>query len=159
MDQVQTKNSKKVNKILNFTEHIALIICIGAIIVLRIFFFAPVKVSGASMQPSFTDGSYVFLSKVAYEGGYSPCKDDVVVASEPGDGMRVIKRIVAVPGDTVDYNGQQIVLGKNEYFIEGDNRNDSEDSRMYGPVNITDIAGKVIIGIVPKDGHLTLWKC
>ena len=57
--------------------------------------------------------------------------------------MRFVKRITALPGDNVFYQGSTYHLGADEYFVEGDNRQHSTDSREYGPIARKDILGKV----------------
>ena len=129
-----------------------------------------VSVIGVSMEPEFTNGQKVLVNRYAYLLT-SPKQNDVVVFLPNGNKNShwYIKRVVAVPGDTVEIkdgrlyvNGIRVVddydkmaeagiaqnpltLGSDEYFVLGDNRNASEDSRSanIGPVKGKDIIGKV----------------
>lgn len=123
-------------------------------------------VSGDSMYPNYNSGDYIITLNVA-----TPVRGDVVVATAP-DGTQVIKRIIALPGETVeiingkiyidgvylkeDYldsvisntnteNMNAITLGEDEYFICGDNRLNSLDSRTYGPLSVSNILGVVVL--------------
>lgn len=134
----------------------------------RCFVMERVIVSGESMYPSCRQGE-VYMSK---KFGISPMRYDIVIAKM---GQRkVIKRVIGLPGDTlkvsngkVYINGQlaeseydyftkaegileeDYVLEKDYYFLMGDNRCNSFDSRNYGGVNIEDIEGVVIFKIYP----------
>ena len=129
-----------------------------------------VSVIGVSMEPEFTNGQKVLVNRYAYLLT-SPKQNDVVAFLPNGNKNShcYIKRVVAVPGDTVEIkdgrlyvNGVKVVddydkmaeagiaqnpltLGSDEYFVLGDNRNASEDSRSAnsGPVKGKDIIGKV----------------
>ena len=126
---------------------------------------------GVSMEPELYNGQRVLINRYAYLMS-SPKVGDVIVFLPNGNhnSHYYIKRVVAVPGDTVQIiggrlyvNGEQIVderydkmaeagiaenpllLGTDEYFVLGDNRNSSEDSRSanIGPVRSSDILGRV----------------
>ena len=127
-------------------------------------------VVGVSMEPALYNGQQVLINRYAYLLS-SPKVDDVVVFLPNGNenSHYYIKRIVAVPGDTVQITGGRLyvngvfvedefdkmadagiaenplVLGTDEYFVLGDNRNNSEDSRSanIGPVKDVDIIGEV----------------
>lgn len=101
------------------------------------------RVIGESMAPTYHEGNLVLVS--AYALQRHPLKrGDVIVFSDP-DGIVVIKRVVGVPGD-VDaispVKGMRI-LGRDQYLVLGDNRTNSVDSSVYGPIH-----RKQIIGIV-----------
>lgn len=129
-----------------------------------------VCVSGNSMNPTLIDGEYLAMNpKVdSLERG------DIVVAKI--DGFRVIKRVVALPKETIhvqdgkiyidgvlleeeyaipnDFAGTAsvpLVMGEEEYYLMGDNRGESEDSRVYGGVNFEKIQGVVTYRIYPFD--------
>lgn len=124
-------------------------------------------VDGPSMQPNFETGQFVIVSRVNYLIG-EPQRGDVVVFQYPGNlADDYIKRVIGTPGDTVEIRNTQVYvngellnepyinepcepsrcgdnvweLGEDEYFMMGDNRNHSSDSRGFGPV-----ARKLIIG-------------
>ena len=139
-------------------EKTAACLCLFLFIATR--FFGLEIVSGLSMYPTYTDGDIIVSTKGAERGKIN--RGDIVIA-EIG-GRYLIKRAVAIPGDRlVISNGilyvngnaedgfpamedagcasESITLGADEYFILGDNRNNSEDSRHFGPVGIDSIRG------------------
>ena len=132
-----------------------------------IFLYQPVRVEGTSMLPVLEDQDRLFINKVAYRMGTIE-HGDVVVFLYPHDHSKsYIKRIIAVPGDDVRIeqgkvyvNGKQLkegyvppryrdersepelVVPANEYFVMGDHRSISSDSRDFGPVKRDLIYGK-----------------
>lgn len=122
--------------------------------------FRMVKVDGVSMEPTYKDSETILMKEI---GGYS--KGDIVVFNHGKDIL--IKRLIAEPGDTIQIkdstlfiNGEEvkedyikewhyapgiaqseIALGEDEYFVMGDNRNHSKDSRAFGPIKSSDIIG------------------
>lgn len=118
---------------------------------------------GISMYPTLQDGQITLGSSIAnYERG------DIIVAWPNEGDTRVIKRIIALPGETIEAKGSHIyidgaeleedytnshyfdfwfkyTLGENEYFIMGDNRDNSYDSRIYGPIKKDQLINKVYI--------------
>lgn len=145
-------NNKLKNRI-----HIAISLLIGILISLSIIFlWHPYMVSGVSMEPTFFHGNILICKKAD-----NLSAGDVVIAKN--DGATVVKRIVAIEGDVVEIRDgilyvnqkvsfwqfekiqsegildKQITLNENEFFLMGDNRNDSHDSRAYGPVHREDI--------------------
>ncbi len=133
------------------------------------------EVLGPSMQPTFHQGQRIFITK--YLVG-SPAHGDVVVFKPPVQSPDdYIKRVIGVPGDhvvvahgTVSVNGQtlaegyvhgqttscggqycDVTLGADQYFVLGDNRGNSADSRFWGPVNGANIKGKAWLRFYPLD--------
>jgi signal peptidase I len=101
-------------------------------------------VEGRSMVPAYGPGDRVLVNKLAYLRA-RPSVGDVVVVRQPGSGMREdIKRIAAGPGEMVEVRGEQVALGPDEWFVLGDNADESTDSRQLGPVRSRDIVGKVV---------------
>ncbi|HTU49012.1 MAG TPA: signal peptidase I [Acidobacteriaceae bacterium] len=140
------------------------------------FLYQPVRVEGTSMMPGLQDQERLFINKFQYH--FEPIhRDDVVVFHFPLDPAKsYIKRVIAIPGDTlriddgqVYVNGKalkepyvpmrfrddrsypEIVLSKNEYFVMGDHRLISSDSRDFGPVNRKLIYGKATFVYWPTD--------
>lgn len=141
----------------------------------------PFTVDGPSMQPGLHTGEYVITSPLAYAFGGAPQRGDVVVLQPPvvGQSDDFIKRVIALPGDTVTItpdavyvdgtkldepyiNGQgknvepvcstnltNIKVQANEYLVLGDNRGNSEDSRCFGSVPRQNIVGKAILVMFP----------
>ncbi len=97
-------------------------------------------VRGESMAPRFSSGEKILANRLSY-ALRKPRRGEVVVARDPRDESReLVKRIVAVPGDTIG----GVLLRPNEYFLRGDNERQSTDSRTFGPVAKNHIIGKVI---------------
>ena len=145
------------------------------IAVILYFVMWPVHINGSSMQETFHSGDRAAISRVlTYFRQYS--RGDIVVVktgtAQLGPDRDIIKRIIAVPGDhlvishgIVVLNGERlaeeytggvptdgdvnIILGDDEYFLMGDNRPDSVDSRCFGAVRRGDIIGRVIFKFYP----------
>ena len=134
-------------------------------------------VDGPSMQPNFATGQFIVVSRVNYLLG-QPKRGDVVVFHYPGDPQEdYIKRVIGLPGDTVQIrdtmvyvNGTELSepyinepcipqtcpdhtwqLGSDEYFVMGDNRNHSSDSRVFGPVARHFIVGEALLRYWPPE--------
>lgn len=101
-------------------------------------FFRVTLVKGVSMEPTLHDGELHLISRWT-----QPAVGDIVVLDAPNEDKLIIKRITAVEGDFVTYYQGERVLGLSEYFVEGDNREHSVDSRYFGP-----ITGDVIVGVL-----------
>lgn len=129
--------------------------------ILNTYFFAFLKVFGSSMEPSYYNGDHLIIKKW---GRYS--YNDVVAFFELEDQVFAIKRIVALPGDKIESDGNNIFVNGNkvasfegeaytfdllddEYYFLGDNHSISKDSRHYGPVRQEFIKGKVVGRVWP----------
>ncbi|MEI7810503.1 MAG: signal peptidase I [bacterium] len=143
----------------------------------RMFVAQPFVVSGSSMVPTFENGQYLIVDEISYRLG-NPKRDDVVVFKYPNDTTKFfIKRIIGLPGETVDVKGNDVIitnkehpdgfkldqpfvsnignsdthyqLKDNEYFAMGDNRPNSYDSRNWGPVPKNLLVGKPFLRLYP----------
>jgi signal peptidase I len=162
-------------KAILFIWEVAKIVIIALIIVvpIRYFLFQPFFVKGESMSPNFENGDYLIIDELSYRLR-APERGEIIVFKYPHDiTQRYIKRIIGLPGETVEINGGEviitkngssslvlnesnyldssiqtlgnikIVLGPDEYFVLGDNRPVSSDSRRWGVVPKSDIIGRV----------------
>ncbi len=147
-------------------------------IVLIVFIYQPVKVEGTSMMPALTDQERIFINKFMYRFGIGEIeRGDMVVFWFPLDRSRsYIKRVIGLPGDTVEIDdGSVIVNGKalvedyvppdfrdhqsmspitvppDSYFVLGDHRSSSSDSRVWGTVERKYIYGKAVFVYWPLD--------
>ena len=153
-----------------------LLLSIGVSAFIIIFLYQPVRVEGTSMLPNLEDQDRLFINKFAFRVG-DIHRGDVVVFKYPRDVTKnYIKRVIALPGDRVLIeHGLVIVNGKplaepyvparfeddrsqpelripaNEYFVLGDHRNISSDSREFGPVERDLIYGKAAFVYWPMD--------
>lgn len=147
---------------------IVLITLFTILVICRAFLCDLMIVDGNSMTPTYTDSQMVFVNKIKYQIT-SPVYGDIVIIKKDGTEDYIIKRVVACPGDTVyisngkiyvnntesQYNydkmaeagiaSEEIRLGDDEYFVLGDNRNQSTDSRSksVGIINKDEIKGEV----------------
>jgi signal peptidase I len=153
-----------------------LVIALSLAVVIIVFFYQPVKVEGTSMTPLISDQERIFINKFVYR--FEPIeRGDVVVFWYPLDRTKsFIKRVVGLPGDTVEIrSGHVYVNGKRlpepylppesadsgsfgptrvprgEYFVLGDHRTSSNDSRVFGPVARPFIYGKAVFAYWPVD--------
>ena len=153
------------------------LIAIAIVIPVRIFIAQPFVVSGSSMVPTFEDGQYLIIDEISYRLG-EPKRDDVVVFRYPNDTKKFfIKRIIGLPNETVEIKGGKIdifnkenpkgftlsepfvknstegnmrfELKDREYFVMGDNRPASSDSRYWGPVKSNLLVGKAFLRLLP----------
>lgn len=154
-------------------------IAIAIILPVRYFLVQPFIVVGASMQPSYYENEYLIIDEFTYRFR-DPERGETVVFHPPGnEKLYYIKRVIGLPGETVEVrdgkivifndeylNGvilnetylieetdgaQRVQLGKDEYFLMGDNRDESLDSRKIGPIPFENITGRVWIRGLPLD--------
>lgn len=153
---------------------------IAALIVLPVRFFIaqPFVVSGASMMPTFESGDYLIIDEVSYRFE-PPHRGDVIVFRFPLEQKKfLIKRVVGLPKETVEIEGdvitiknllypdgfvwkqgvfassgrrarESITLEEDEYFVLGDNREESADSRLWGPLKKELIVGRPLVRLLP----------
>jgi signal peptidase I len=144
---------------------IGTVVVLLIVIPIRLYVFSPFVVSGEAMSPTYNNGAYLIIDKFdkSFERGNVVVFDTSFIKGY--EGQTFIKRIVGLPLEKVEIkdgkvsiNGQvlnesyvsgdtsgdtSITLNQNEYFVLGDNRSKSFDSRMWGPLNKSNIEGKV----------------
>jgi signal peptidase I len=130
------------------------------------------KVEGFSMEPTLQDGQYLLINKIGMHF-QQPQRGDIIVFRYPLDPSKsFVKRVIGVPGDTVEVRNQQTIVNghvlvepyiknpesgffpptivpPNEYFVLGDNRNNSSDSRSWGMLPANDIIGLAWVSYWP----------
>ena len=158
-------NKKDIKK--SIKEYLPYVIIIIVVILIRTFLFTPIKVNGTSMYPTLEPNYFMILNKIGLNKGLN--RWDIVVVKE--NKKYIIKRVIALPGESVAYidgmlyinkrevkdnyslsktnDFSEIYLKDNEYFVMGDNRAVSADSRMIGPVNKDEIIGKTSFVFFP----------
>jgi signal peptidase I len=163
----QSDDATTVRRILWFAAVIV------ALLLIRSFVVEPVRVRSDSMEPTLPSGAVLLIDKLTYLTR-GPDRGDVVVALDPRTGESIVKRVVAVGGDSVGIeDGQLIVNGDpvvenyidndemdgfftgpdvvpaGDVYLLGDNRDTSEDSRAFGTIDVDAIEGRVLITIWP----------
>ncbi len=158
------------------------LLALAIIIPIRYFLVQPFFVRGASMEPSFEDGEYLIIDELSYRFREEKRGEVVVFKFPDNPSQYYIKRIVGLPGETVEidqgqviiYNGVysegvlldestylpeglrtggevKVTLGEDEFFVMGDNRSASSDSRSWGALEKESIVGRVWIRAFPLD--------
>lgn len=155
------------------------LIALLIVLPVRVFVAQPFIVRGASMEPTFHGGEYLIVDQLSYRFN-KPQRGDVIILRYPKDeSVFFIKRIIGLPGETVEIIGDKVViqrghdvepitlddtfiepnrlqneygiyaLSDDEYFVMGDNRRASSDSRSWGSLPRKDIIGKAFMRLLP----------
>lgn len=153
------------------------LLIVVVVIPIRLFIISPFVVDGESMHPTFANLDYLVVDELLYRFK-SPARGDVVVFRYPNNpSIFYIKRIIGLPGETVSINRgvvtvigasgestsltepyivnedatytKDVSLNTDEYFVMGDNRPNSSDSRVWGPLPRKDIIGRVDLRLLP----------
>jgi len=150
-----TLNQNKWKEIKKSAIEIIKFIVITAVIVIpfRLWVAQPFIVEGESMEKTYHSGDYLIINEFSYRIG-DPQKNDVIVFVPPLNLEKktyFIKRIIGLPGETINVYGIETTLGDDEYFVMGDNRGNSLDSREWGPLPRKNIVGKIFIRVWSGD--------
>jgi len=157
-------------RIKDIIEYIVIIV---AVLLFRHFLYSPIRVSGDSMVPTLNDGDIMILDKIGYKiNGLD--RFDIVVVDYKGE--KIIKRVIGLPGDHVEYKDDKLYINgkfleeeykrketsdfileflgentipKDKYLVLGDNRPISKDSRIIGLVDKSDIEGYTSLVLFP----------
>ena len=153
------------------------LIALAIVVPIRFFMAEPFVVSGSSMVPTFLDGNYLIVDKISYRLD-DPKRNDVDIFRYPNDQTKFfIKRIIGLPNETVDIKGKSVTitngeykdgfkldepyvkntssnnmhfeLKNDEYFVMGDNRSGSSDSRSWGPLKRKFLTGRALLRLLP----------
>lgn len=156
-----------------------IVVILAIMVMIYLFIMSPQEINGASMEPSFYNGEYILTNKVMYKFRAAKRGDVVIFKSPRNKDVDYIKRIIGLPGDTVELRdnafyvngqkieelylepdvitfggsflqeGQEITVPPDVYFVSGDNRPHSADSREFGPIPLEDIIGVAILRYWP----------
>jgi signal peptidase I len=160
---------ERIQPTLDYLWEVTIIVALALVIIvpLRVFVFQTYYVKGASMEPNFHNYEYLIIDKLSYRIG-DPHRGDIVVLNSPTDDEEsFIKRIIGLPGETVTvadakvyidgvaldesaylpdeiktWGDETVTVPENSYFVLGDNRTESLDSRIFGPIDRSEIIGK-----------------
>ncbi len=151
-----------------FKELLPYIIVVLAVVLIRVFIATPVRVTGTSMNPTLNNKEIMILVKVTKY--FTAYKRFQIVVIKTGNSY-LIKRVIGLPGEKIkcldgiiyinnealkdNYGSgitsdfEEVKLGNDEYFVMGDNREVSQDSRIIGPIKENDIKGYTNLVIYP----------
>ncbi|HRH32166.1 MAG TPA: signal peptidase I [bacterium] len=155
-------------------------LALAIILPVRYFLVQPFIVKGVSMEPNFEDGEYLIIDELTFHFR-EPERGEIVVFHPPSSDEKqfYIKRVIGLPGETVEVNDGKVTiynasnpngftltepyldsyttgrdketLGEGEYYLMGDNRDASFDSRAFGPVPRTNFTGRVWVRGLPLE--------
>lgn len=165
-----------------------IVVVLAIMVMIYLFIMSPQEINGASMEPNFHNGEYILTNKIVYKIQNPTRGDVVIFKSPRNKEVDYIKRVIGLPGDTVSLQdnalyvngkkveepylspdviifggsylreGQEIAVPEGMYFVAGDNRPHSSDSREFGPIPKEDFIGMAILrywpfsqfGLIPR---------
>ena len=162
---------------LSHTRH-AVRVTVQVVVLLALgmaFFLRIPQVTGPSMLPRVQPGELVLINTLAYRFGPIRRGDVVALEHDEATAQTFLKRVVALPGDRVRIdrgalivNGRpvpepyvsfpdrrsvaEVTVGPHQLYVLGDNRAESEDSRVWGPIDESAVTGKALVGLWPPEG-------
>jgi len=156
-----------------------IVVVLALLVMVYLFIMSPQEINGASMEPNFHNGEYILTNKILYKFREPTRGDVIIFKSPANKEVDYIKRIIGLPGDTVSLKnntfyvnnqivvepylapgtpifggsylgeGQSIVVPPGTFFLAGDNRSHSSDSREFGPIAQEDFIGTAIFRYWP----------
>ena len=168
---------RAVGALFDFLQGIVVILAI--MVMIYLFIMSPQEINGASMEPNFHNGEYILTNKIEYKLHNPRRGDVVIFKSPRNKDIDYIKRIIGQPGDRImlkggNYyingikldelyltpgtyisagnflrEGSEIIVPEGRYFVSGDNRGHSSDSREFGPIPKEDFIGKAFFRYWP----------
>lgn len=163
-----------------------IVIALAIALPIRLFIAEPFIVSGASMDPTFASGQFLVVDRLSYHFHEPQRDDVIVFKYPNNPSVYYIKRIIGLPGEVLKITGGKVTiinasnpdgfvldenyvavnhasrdtetvsLGPNQYFVMGDNRAQSSDSRVWGPLESEYIVGRPVLRLLPISG-LGVW--
>jgi len=158
-----------------------IVVFLAMLVMVYLFLFSPQEINGQSMYPTFYDKELLITNKIIYKLK-EPARGDVVIFKSPTNKeIDYIKRIIALPGETILLKnsayyvngnkleepyisadiytsggaylteGEEVLIPERMYFVSGDNRPHSSDSREFGPIPIEDFLGKALVRYWPAN--------
>ncbi len=157
----------------------SIVVALAIFVVIYLFLLQPHQVKGLSMFPNFHDAEYILTDKISYRFAEPQRGDVIVFKSPQNKEIDYIKRVIGLPGDRVQLvkgsfyingkklsepyippenflyggsflrEGEEVVIPKDHYFVIGDNRPRSSDSREFGPIEKADIIGRSFLRYFP----------
>lgn len=166
----------------------SIVVVMAIMVMIYLFVMSPQEIKGASMEPSFFDKEYILTNKILFKLRDPVRGDVVIFKSPANPEIDYIKRVIGLPGDTVSLRqnaifvnsvkveepylspgitifggsylreNQEVVIPQGKYFVLGDNRPHSADSREFGPIPKEDFIGKAFLrywpftrfGLIPR---------
>ncbi|OGG43485.1 signal peptidase I [Candidatus Kaiserbacteria bacterium RIFCSPHIGHO2_01_FULL_48_10] len=155
------------------------LIALVIVVPIRWFVAQPFIVRGASMEPTFENGEYLIVDQLTYRFSQPERGDVIIMRYPKDPSTFFIKRIIGLPNETVELTGEKVIirrgedtepltlddsfidpsrmrpehstyaLGADEYFVMGDNRIESSDSRTWGALPAEDIVGRTFVRLFP----------
>lgn len=156
-----------------------IVVILALMVMVYLFVMSPQEINGASMEPNFHNGEYILTNKVEYRIGNPKRGDVVIFKSPKNKDIDYIKRVIGLPGDIVAlrnnsiyvngnkleesylapgvvifgesylHENQEVTVPPGKYFVLGDNRPHSSDSREFGPIAKEDFIGKAFLRYWP----------
>lgn len=169
-------NLKTMAKKKEFWDNYLFVAIVLGVVLLTLCFFRRTVVNGHSMDSTFFHGQNLVCARTEYNNNVTIDNGDIVVVDSEVFNTLIVKRVIGTPGDTIQIkdnvlylNGVALeenyinepmetedipafVLGEGEYFVMGDNRNKSADSRRIGPIKESEMYGKVVFDIQHMTG-------